>query len=220
MENDTYFSGIRREYQEAIDFSSELYGNIAARLDGILHGRVIDFGNGGILHYETSRLSSLLCVDLVPHSMPGRANVEFVQGDFYEFPFPADADVVLAQFLIHHLDDDRRLAEALTRLRKGLRPGARLVIVEMLMPEWMEKAQAALRPVYRAALRRLDKPDLRFFSRRSLQRLLQQAGFTSVEAHAVTIGRRIAPAPVLFPRLRIPGKLYPLKCVVVEAVAT
>jgi hypothetical protein len=50
MENERYFESIRREYREAIDFSHEVHDNIAAQLDPLLRGHVVDFGNGGIIH--------------------------------------------------------------------------------------------------------------------------------------------------------------------------
>jgi SAM-dependent methyltransferase len=217
MENEPYFESIRREYREAIDFSHEVYANIAAQLAPLLRGRVVDFGNGGVINYDTSGLESLLCVDVVAHATASAPNVRFVQGDFHDFEIPAGTDVVLMQFLLHHLTDEARLEPALARVAQRLVAGGRLVVVEMLLPGPLEQLQRALRPLTAAGLRAAGKPDLRFFSRASLAARLQRAGFASLAFRKVAVGRRIAPAPVLVPALRIPGWLYPLDCVVVEA---
>jgi SAM-dependent methyltransferase len=143
--------------------------------------------------------------------------MEFVYGDFYEFDFPAEYDFFLAQYLLHHLADDEQLASALKRLNRTLGASGKFVVVEMVMPRSMEFMQNALRPLVNSLLRLLKKPELRFFSEASLCRLLGSAGFDRLAVHHIDIVGWTAPAPALFPKLKIPGWLFPLKCVVVEA---
>jgi len=158
-------------------------------------------------------------VDIINPEVPREdGNITFMKGDFYDFEFPAGTDVVLVQFLLHHLADDQRLAAALRRLERALGATGRLVVVEALMPRWMEVVQHVLRGPINLALRALRKPGLRFFSADSLGRLLEEAGFSPRALRPVDVGARMAPASALFPRLTIPGRLYPMRWVVVEAV--
>lgn len=218
MDNEDYFSSIRGDYQRAVEGSSEGYANIAAELAGLLRGRVVDFGNGGVIHYPIEHLERLTCVDIINDETPvRRGKVEFVKGDFYAYDFPAGTDCVLVQFLLHHLPDDARLAAALAALRRALGTQGRLVVVEALMPRPMEALQNALQPLTSPLLRALHKPPLRFFSRPALSRLLTDAGFTELRFRRVDVGARMAPAGALFPRLFIPGWMYPMQWVVVEA---
>jgi SAM-dependent methyltransferase len=219
VDNRPYFSGIQRQYHDAVECSGEGYANIGRELDRRLRGRVVDFGNGGVINYRVEQIERLLCVDVVRRdARPGHI-AEFVEGDFYEFELPQGTDFALAQFLLHHLPDEARLDAALARLRRSLGVDGRFVVVEMLMPRPLEVLQAALAPVRRGALRFLRKPDLRFFSRATLVARLRGAGFARIEVTVVDVGRWMAPAPVLFPRLRMPGRLYPLTMVVIDAAA-
>jgi len=219
VDNERYFDRIRDEYRAAIDYSSEIYRNIGAKLDQRLRGRVLDFGNGGIINYRTDTLESLTCVDLMapPATPAGAPAGSWEQGDFYTYDFAGKADQVLVQFLLHHLPEDDQLEAALSRLSAALPPGGKLVIVEMLLTGVAPALQALLRPVLRLVLHALGKPDLRFFSQASLTRLLQEAGFGNLRWETADVGEWVAPAPVLFPKLRMPGRFYPLRCVIVDA---
>lgn len=221
MDNERYFDKIRAGYQAAIADSSEAYTNIGRLLDERLKGRVLDFGNGGVVNYRTDALKSLVCVDLMPPPAaapaPTSGSNSWEQGDFYTYEFSGKADQVLVQFLLHHLPEDERLEAALRRVALALPPGGQLVIVEMLLTGIAPAIQWLLRPLIRLGLRVLDKPDLRFFSEKSLTRLLRRAGFGRLTWQTVDVGASVAPAPVLFPTLRMPGRFYPLRCVVLEA---
>jgi demethylmenaquinone methyltransferase/2-methoxy-6-polyprenyl-1,4-benzoquinol methylase len=117
------------------------------------------------------------------------ASVEWVQGDLLELPF-ADAsfDAATVGFGVRNVDD---LERALVELRRVLRPGGRVGVLEITQP------RGALRPFYRlwfdrivpllgrlvpggsaytylpASVRRFPGPD-------QLVRLLEQAGFGDV----------------------------------------
>lgn len=217
MDNERYFDKIREEYRAAIDDSSEGYANIGRMLDQRLTGRVLDFGNGGVINYRTDTLQHLTCVDLMPPPAAATSPGSWEQGDFYTYDFTGKADQVLVQFLLHHLPEDGQLEAALRRLAAALPPGGKLVIVEMLLTGVAPALQALFRPLVRLGLRLLGKPDLRFFSRKSLTELLQRAGFGQLTWETADVGEWVAPAPVLFPTLRMPGRFYPLRCVVLEA---
>jgi hypothetical protein len=218
MKNEVYFRQNKREILEAAEYNRELYANIAAKLYGLLRGKVIDFGNGGVINYDTMRIDKLICVD-VTNAKKGLTSqkIDFIYGDFYSFEFPTDLHCVMAQFLLHHLSDDQRLSESLGGVRAALGHEGKFIVVEMLLPRYLELLQGALRPLIYRLLAWMGKPALRFFSLESLSSMLRSTGFGRIETHFVDIGSRVAPAPVLFPRLKIPGRLYPLKCVIVEA---
>jgi SAM-dependent methyltransferase len=222
VENKQYFSQRKGDYQEAVDYiiehSAESVRQFTSLVNGIFHGKVADFGNGGVILYDTEKLEKLLCVDIT-NDEKGRieGNVEFIHGDFYIFDFPADYDFFLAQFLLHHLPDDKRLAVALQRLNGALGSTGKFIVVEMVMPKYMEVTQNILSPVLNGLLRMMKKPGLRFFSLASLAQSLKDAGFEQLTVHNIDITGWTAPAPVLFPKLKMPGWLYPLKCVVIEA---
>lgn len=58
----------------------------------------------------------------------GIANVEFRQGDIFNLPFPADAfDHIFVCFVLEHL---ARPADALRALKKHLKPGGSMTVIE------------------------------------------------------------------------------------------
>jgi SAM-dependent methyltransferase len=221
VENKAYFKTIQREYGEASASSSQMYLDIGRRLDEILFGTVIDFGNGGVINYDAGRLDSLICVDLID---PGRSTfpvsgekIRYVQGDFYDIGVNFRPDCVLAQFLLHHLTDDQRLLLSLKRVRTLLRPGGKLILLEIKLPDCFEVIQRLFRPTLAFLYTLLQKPPVRFFSLRGLFKLLMEAGFAPGPAQVISIRGRVSPAPVFFPQLRMPGWLYPFRCMLIEA---
>ena len=87
----------------------------------------------------------------------------------------------------------------------------------MLWPRPVEILQNICKPIYFWILNVWNKPLLRFFSRKSITEMLESAGFEDIQFHYVKVVGWMAPAPVYVPKLRIPGWLYPLRCVVIEA---
>ncbi len=215
-----YFSAIRDDYLQAAQHSEELYQNTAAALAGVLRGTVVDFGNGGIINYDTGAIDKLACLDITNQGMHTTdARIDFLFGDFYDFELEFQPDVILAQFLFHHLNDDRRLFQAIQKTRQTLARGGELVVLEIDLPRFLEIVQHPLRPILERLFAALGKPAVRFFSARSLLAMLRQAGFRGLRVKEISVGRKVSPAPVLFPRLRISGGLYPFKCILIRAAA-
>jgi len=218
MENKPYFTKIKKEYQHASEHSSELYQNISHALNPNLKGVVIDFGNGGIINYDTSSLKKVICIDIINEEKHlSDSKIDHIYGDFYNLELDQHADSFLAQFLLHHLTDTDKIARSLNRIRERLNNNGKLVIVEIDLPVFAEHIQALVMPLLNVFLSMLKKPHVRFFSSRTLVKLVTEAGFSNIETQTISIGKTVSPAPVLFPRLKIPGKLYPFNIIMLKA---
>ena len=64
--------------------------------------------------------------------------MQIVSGDFFQ-SVPADADVYLIRTVLHDWNEEKALS-ILTTVRKAARPGAKLVIAEIVLPEGPEFA--------------------------------------------------------------------------------
>lgn len=146
--------------------------------------RVVELGCG--IGLFTRRLAgtgaTIVAVDLVAEllerarvSVPD-PNVHFVEGDcmrLEEIPEAREADAVVANSVLHHLD----VAPALASILRVLRPGGRLVLSEpnLVNPQiFIFKNTPALRN--RAGW----SPDETAFTRWGLARDLRRAGFVDV----------------------------------------
>ena len=218
MKNEDYFKKIKNDYQSATEYSSELYKNIGARLNSILAGTVVDIGNGGVINYSLDKIEKLICIDVIFEQKTNlNSKIECIYGDFYNLDFYTNPDCVLIQFLLHHLCDDLKLKKSLREINKNLRDNGKVVVVEILFPRFVEFFQNLFKGIIFIIFKLLRKPQVRFFSRESLTRLLADSGLRCYEMSEIPMGKKVSPAPVLFPKLRIPGILYPFRCVIVEA---
>jgi demethylmenaquinone methyltransferase/2-methoxy-6-polyprenyl-1,4-benzoquinol methylase len=127
-----------------------------------------------------------------------QANLQFQQGDGLALPLPdAEFDAVTISFGLRNMADrDRSLRE----MRRVLRPGGRLFVLEFSQP------QAWVRPFYFFYLRRLlpriaglitgdraayvylNETIEQFPGREALSTEIRTAGFTSVTARGLTFG--------------------------------
>lgn len=218
MRNNIYFTEIQKDYRRASEYSQELYRNIAVHLNSILSGNVIDIGNGGIINYETQSIEKLICIDIIfkKHKITDK-KIDFIYGDFYQIDLPGKVDYILTQFILHHLTDDIKLKKAIIKINRKLHEKGSFIVVEIAVPRWVEVLQNLWKNVIFVVLRLMRKPGLRFFSEKSLVELLRKCGFKCIHTTKISIGKKVSPAPVLFPKLRIPGKLYPFSCILIEA---
>jgi hypothetical protein len=138
--------------EEAGPFTRAM-GNLSAMVSGEVV-RVIDFAKAGVVVDVGGANGVLLATVLaanpsargvlfdLPHVAPDakaylssrgvQNRAEVVGGDF--FAAVPEGDVLLLKAVLHDWDDARALA-ILRRCRAALRPGGRVVLVEMLLPE-------------------------------------------------------------------------------------
>ena len=111
-------------------------------------------------------------------------DITFRSGSIDDIPFPANQfDVVMCSFMIFHMSEKTR-RKGLAEIQRVLKPGGRLLVVDMALPA---------QPVAKAIVRRLfggAPPDLR-----ELLPLMDAAGFSDLESGPVKF--RILGLPVL-----------------------
>ena len=215
MENQEYFLRNRTAYKNAVSSSAGLYEQCGKVIEPYVQGRVLDIGSGGIINYSLDRVEQLVCQDIIFDKQTiGHDKVSFVYGDFYDYKPLFSPDTVIAQFLFHHLSDDYRLIDSLSRLRQSMPKSACLIIAEVEMPGFLDKPQRVL---LKPALKLLAKPEVRFFTQPGLMDILSRAGFKSTVIKSFRIQGMVNPAPVIFPRIRIPGWLYPFRIRIIKA---
>jgi demethylmenaquinone methyltransferase/2-methoxy-6-polyprenyl-1,4-benzoquinol methylase/phosphoethanolamine N-methyltransferase len=98
-------------------------------------------------------------------------DVDFRPGVVEKLPFPdASFDVVLSSLMVHHLPDDLK-REGLAEIRRVLKPGGRLLVVDMKRPTgFVSRALTGL-----MLHRKMG------FGVQDLPALMRDAGFTEVE---------------------------------------
>jgi len=145
-------------------------------LDGVIAGlelpapaRVLDAGCGsGRNMIELSRLGSVTGVELSETSVAlarQREAGEVISGSVLEMPFPDDSfDLAVSLDVIEHLEDD---LTALRELRRTVAPGGAL-LVTVPAYQWLWSGHDEINHHHRR------------YTRRSLQRVAEQAGWTQV----------------------------------------
>jgi demethylmenaquinone methyltransferase/2-methoxy-6-polyprenyl-1,4-benzoquinol methylase len=130
---------------------------------------------------------------------PGMAaNVLFQQGDGLALPLPDESfDAVTISFGLRNMADRRK---SLSEMRRILRPGGRLFVLEFSQPSkwfrplyffYLRKVLPTIAGIVtgdRAAYRYLNETIEQFPDRSSLAEEIRQAGFGSVSAKGLTAG--------------------------------
>jgi len=110
---------------------------------------------------------------------------EFVAGDFFD-AVPAGGDLYLLKSVLHDWDDDRART-ILTRCRASLRPSARLVLIERLMPQRLRSSDHD-RAVVRSDLNMLVGPGGHERTEAAYRELLAACGLRVVAVRALVDG--------------------------------
>jgi orsellinic acid C2-O-methyltransferase len=117
----------------------------------------------------------------VLHRVGVAARCECVAGSFFD-GVPAEGDVYLLKSVLHNWDDERCIA-ILRRCREAMAAGARLLLIERLVPERVG-ASAKDRALARSDLTMLVGPGGRERAQREFVVLLEAAGLAVVQVHA------------------------------------
>lgn len=104
--------------------------------------------------------------------------VDLVEGSFFD-AVPGGGDAYVLARVLHNWADEKALL-ILRRVRSAMAPGARLVVLEQLMPDEDDPPDAASGMVDLLMLVLLEGHDR---TERQYRRLLDQAGFTVDEVH-------------------------------------
>ena len=155
-------------------------------LAGLPAQRILDLGcSAGLLAERARALGHTVTgVDFIEH--PGvRDRVdEFHRADL-ERGIPKEAgedfDLVIAGDVIEHLTDPRA---ALEHMRQVLRPDGQVLLSVPNVGHWYPRTRVALGRFGYDRRGILDETHLRFFTRRTLVRMVRQAGFDVLEQRA------------------------------------
>lgn len=167
--------------------SGRIGRSVARAVDWRGARRVVDVGGGyGELLVEVLRARPNLrgTVFDLPHatrSVAGRlaraglsSRCAVATGSFFD-AVPEGGDVYLLKSVLHNWDDDRA-REILKRCRAALRVGARLIIVERVLPE-RRRAGRRERAIVRSDLNMLVSLGGRERTAREFERMLAETGF-------------------------------------------
>jgi ArsR family transcriptional regulator len=187
-----FFSSVSGEWDR---LRSELFGDTSYlhALLGLLGDQLVvgdlGCGTGQMAALVAPHVGRVIAVDgssdmlqAARERLDGVKNVELRQGELEALPIEdAQLDVALVALVLHHLADP---GTALTEVARVLRPGGRVLIVDML-PHERAEYQHQMGHVWLG------------FPEHQLRRLLGAAGLTSIRIHPLPIVAE-AKGPALF----------------------
>ena len=149
--NATYFLKNLSDYDESvrtIDTYKRIHDYVTAKIAGT--GRLLDIGNGGVFAYDTTVVQSITALDLFLGGIPDEllktyfpANATARDGSALLIPEPNELfDMALMVMLLHHLAGKdwrtswENVQTAIGESLRVLRPGGKLLIVELCVPRW------------------------------------------------------------------------------------
>ena len=165
--------------------------------------RVLDVGcsNGQFGALVASLGHEVVGVDLVKHPDVGDRLQGFVEADLnHGLPdeVGTDYDVIVAADVLEHVIDP---AQLLDQMISRLRPGGRLLVSVPNVSHWYPRLRIASGNFGYDQRGPLDQGHVRFFTRRTLRRMLRTAGLRPVRTRVVGTPIDIIPARGPVPRL-------------------
>jgi 2-polyprenyl-3-methyl-5-hydroxy-6-metoxy-1,4-benzoquinol methylase len=170
------------------------HGRILALLAARSPGRVLDLGcSSGLLAERVRELGhEVTGVDVVESPAARSRTDRFLVADL-DAGIPAEAgggyDVVLAADVVEHLRDPSTL---LRDARAALRPGGTLIVCVPNIGHWYPRFRTLLGRFDYDQRGPLDATHLRFFTRRSVKRLLEREGFEVCRVEPVGLPFEVA----------------------------
>jgi SAM-dependent methyltransferase len=195
----------------------ELYRNAAESINPFLRGDVLDIGNGGIFTYDIRRARKIVAVDTCFKNIKGLkkiSNVSYRYGDALSLQGirPDSFDIVLAQFLLHHLagksfgETLKNASRALENAKRALRPGGTFMVVEPTVCPALALVERTLFGVIKIALLAFRIPMIHMFSSETVLKLMKETGFVNVKYHKIKHPQKIDLFTTALPNLIVmPG---------------
>ena len=174
-----------RVFQRVLSGVAYVDQAVIAALDFGACGRIVDVGGG--IGELSGRLAAahphaevvLFDRQEVLDAAPARPGVTLVAGDFFE-KVPEDGDVYVLKFTLHDFDD-RDAVRILENCRDAMRPGGRVLVVEVLVPDGPEPSIAKTHDVNMLVLSGGRERTLAEYSA-----LISSAGLSLLRAIATT----------------------------------
>ncbi len=138
------------------------------------------------LHVTQFDLPAVLAVaESLAAQSSAQSRIQFVPGDYHGDELPDGFDAALLCGAIHQ-EDKSSAAEILRKIRRALKPGGRLMLVDMMLEE--NRVGPLFSNLFSINMM-LTSPNGRVFSAAQLTRIVQEAGFSGAAC------RPIPPSP-------------------------
>ena len=218
--NRDFFTHEHEWYTESVA-SMTTYRHISEAINAEIAGLgvMLDVGNGGTFPYDNELVDKIIAVDLYLADLPADhfpSNVSPRNGDALALAEePHTYDGVLMSMLFHHLTGPSPAAVmdnaacVLDEVRRVLKPGGRLVVVESCVPPWFYAVERGLYPALRrvGGTKLLRHPATLQLTAPSLVELIG-ARFTSLRWRRIPVGALLMQFGWRWPSALTPARPY------------